>query len=179
LITQLTVAITLAGVGVAQALLTQVLVTLGSDWMYRRLLGELTRTEIQLGFKKFFHTEDVDGFRLDKIAGISTIAGAVTTQCVALVLTAAGTGALAWAALATGQGWGWFAGSIALGAMALGLLAILLVKFSRKKLLTFGMGLRGDDKTGLKGFFLLRSAAPFICFQLAATAFAAVAGVIF
>lgn len=175
---KVTVAVTLAAVGVAQALLTQILAKWGSDWMYRRLLGELTKTEVQAGLKCFFHDQDSSGARLKKIASISTIAGSVTAQCVALLLTGAGAGVLGWAAVATGQGPGWIAGSVVLGLGSLGLLASLLIRFARKKLTTFGMGLRGDDATGLKNFFFLRSAAPFICFQLAATAFAAAAAIV-
>jgi hypothetical protein len=176
--TKLTVAIILAAMGVAQALFSQVLAKWSSR-VYRQLIGDLTKTESQLELDTFFQHSQLGASRLDKIASITTIAGVVASQCVALLLTAAGAGVLAWAALATGQEPCWFVGSVVFGILSLGMLVSLLSRFARNKLLTFGMGLRGNDKMGLKGFFMLRSATPFVCFQLAATAFAAVAAVVF
>ena len=175
--TQLTIAITLACIGVAQACLT--LMLSGSfKKAYRKLLSDLTDTEEQFNIKEWFHEKDPGGYRLDKMAAVSGTASTVTSQCVSLVITALGAAALAWVAWASGRRIGWFIGCLVIVIVGLTLCWVLLFRLDKKKLLTFGMRLRGD-KPWWKRTLSLNAGGPYLAFQFLAVIYAAIAGVVF
>lgn len=174
---QLTIAIALACTGVAQAVLAQVLSGL-FDPLRRRLIEDLTQSEKQAEFDKFFHHHQYGAFRLEKIAIVSGIADTVAAQCIALLVSVVGSGILAWVAVTSHQNVGWLLGCLVLGLGALALFVSLVYRARKNKLTTFGMGLRGNGNVVTRQFSL-DSARPYIAVQLLAVAFAAAAGVVF
>lgn len=175
--TQLTIAITLACIGIAQACLTLMVGGIFKK-SYRKLLADLTATEEEFGVANWFHREDPGGYRLDKVAAVSDTASTVTSQCVSLVVTALGAAALAWVAWASGRRIGWFIGCLVIVIAGLALCWVLLFRLDKEKLLTFGMHLRGD-KPWWKRTLSLNAAGPYLAFQFLAVVYAAVVGVVF
>ena len=174
---QLTIAITLAAIGVIQAVLAQLLSGL-FDPIQKKLIKDLTENELQHNIKKFFHDEDPSGIRLSIIETVSRVADTVTAQCISLLVSALGGAFLAWVAIASHQRLYWLAGAIVIGVVALILLGTILHRAKKDKFQTFGLGLKGGGFSAKK-LISPDSAWLYILWQIVAVAFAAAAGVVF
>jgi ABC-type bacteriocin/lantibiotic exporter with double-glycine peptidase domain len=177
LTSQLTIAITLAAIGVIQAVLAQLLSGLFEP-MHKRLMKDLTENEPLHNIKKFFHDEDPSGIRLSKVATISRVADTVTAQCISLLVSALGAAFLAWVAVASHQSPLWLSGAIVIGVVALILLGTILYRAKKDKFQTFGLGLKGGGFSAKK-LISPDSAWLYILWQVVAVAFVAAAGVVF